>query len=54
MRVKKDWSYFLISPCILMAWYIIKHKDNFNFILHTAYIHMCKYMGRGEKIMLYI
>jgi hypothetical protein len=28
-KVKKDWSYTSIPPYILMAWCLIKHRDNF-------------------------
>jgi hypothetical protein len=28
-EIKNAWNYTSISPYVFMAWYLVKHKDNF-------------------------
>jgi hypothetical protein len=37
-EVKNVWNYTSIPPYVIIAWCIIKHKDNFTFIC-TCYIN---------------
>jgi hypothetical protein len=34
-EVKNPWNYTSIPPYVYMAWYLIKHKENFTFITFT-------------------
>jgi hypothetical protein len=30
-EIKTAWSYTSAPPVVFMAWYLVKHRDNFNF-----------------------
>jgi hypothetical protein len=37
-----EWSCTSSPSCIFMAWYLIKHRDNFTFSLHHYYYYNAK------------
>jgi hypothetical protein len=37
-EIKNAWSYTSTPQYVFMAWYLVKHRDNFTFYIHT-YVH---------------
>jgi len=41
-KVRNVWSYTSIPPYVFMAWYSVKHRDNFTFTLPYDFHHQIK------------